>query len=453
MMKRLLLIALDAGVATASCSGGDRPSVLPSHGGRTARAARQAGAHVIVAPAGWAATATRRDDSGGTDRGALAPSTPMTVRLGLNLHNERPVRRRRSPRGRRSRRRSSPRSTGRRRATTCIGRRVPAGPRASPTCTAGTQLVSADGTAAQAAKAFNTSLESFSLGGAAVYVNTQPRARPELARRRRQRRARPLERREDGACTRNLTRAHRVVPHHGGADRTVRAGVQRGRRADVLRCRLDADRIGDHRRRHRGRQRLAGRHRPALRRDEAGPSARSGHRRQVGLPSPDTAGVVEWDLDTQSSTGMAQNVQTLYIYATTSLTDSDIANAYSTWVGDNIAQLGNSSFGECEYSACLDGSMKVDDHLFMQAAAQGQTMFASTGDTGSSCALAPTNGAPGSGPPMVEYPGRLAVRRRRRRDDRRRERRRRELCRRSRVERRRRRAEPVRELDQLAAGA
>jgi subtilase family serine protease len=48
--------------------------------------------------------------------------------------------------------------------------------------------------------------------------------------------------------------------------------------------------------------------------------------------------------------------------------------------------------------------MKVDDHLFMQAAAQGQTMFVSTGDTGSSCALAPTNGAPGSGPPMVEYP-------------------------------------------------
>jgi subtilase family serine protease len=31
-------------------------------------------------------------------------------------------------------------------------------------------------------------------------------------------------------------------------------------------------------------------------------------------------------------------------------------------------------------------------------------MFASTGDTGSSCALAPTNGVPGSGPPMVSYP-------------------------------------------------
>jgi pseudomonalisin len=94
----------------------------------------------------------------------------------------------------------------------------------------------------------------------------------------------------------------------------------------------------------------------------------------------------------------------LYVYATTSLTDSDIANAYNSWVTDKKAMLGNSSFGECEYQAFLDGSMKVDDHLFMQGAAQGQTMFVSTGDTGSSCALAPTNGVPASGPPMVEYP-------------------------------------------------
>jgi subtilase family serine protease len=124
----------------------------------------------------------------------------------------------------------------------------------------------------------------------------------------------------------------------------------------------------------------------------------------VGLKSPDTAGGGEWALDTQSSTGMAQNVKALYIYATTSLTDSDIANAYSSWVKQDVAQVGNSSFGECEYQAYLDGAMKVDDNLFMQAASQGQTMFASTGDTGSSCALAPTNGAPGSGPPMVSYP-------------------------------------------------
>jgi subtilase family serine protease len=125
---------------------------------------------------------------------------------------------------------------------------------------------------------------------------------------------------------------------------------------------------------------------------------------KVGLPSTDTAGVGEWDLDTQSSTGIAGNVAMLFIYATTSLTDSDIASEYNRWATDDVAQLGNSSFGECEYQAWLDGSMKVDDNLFKQAAAQSQTMFASTGDTGSSCALAPTNGAPGSGPPMTEFP-------------------------------------------------
>lgn len=48
--------------------------------------------------------------------------------------------------------------------------------------------------------------------------------------------------------------------------------------------------------------------------------------------------------------------------------------------------------------------MRADDQTLMFAAAHGQTMFASSGDTGSSCALAPTNGVPASGPPMVEYP-------------------------------------------------
>src|ERR1039458_8632682 len=46
---------------------------------------------------------------------------------------------------------------------------------------------------------------------------------------------------------------------------------------------------------------------------------------QVGIASPDTSGADEWDLDTQYSTGMAATVSTLYLYATTSLTDSDTA--------------------------------------------------------------------------------------------------------------------------------
>jgi subtilase family serine protease len=125
---------------------------------------------------------------------------------------------------------------------------------------------------------------------------------------------------------------------------------------------------------------------------------------KVGLSSPDTSAFDEWDLDTQSSTGIAGTVKMLYIYDTTSLTDSDIANEYSAWESQNLAQIGSSSFGECEYNAYLDGAMKADDQTLMFAAAHGQTMFASSGDNGSACPLVPANGAPASGVPMVNYP-------------------------------------------------
>ncbi len=125
---------------------------------------------------------------------------------------------------------------------------------------------------------------------------------------------------------------------------------------------------------------------------------------QVGLRSPDTAGLFEWDLDTQSSSGIAQNLKHLYVYATTSLTDSDIALEYNKWVTQNVAQIGNSSFGECEIYAYLDGSMLVDDEEMLEGAAQGQTMFVSTGDTGAGqCSVGNPNGAP-AGVPFAEYP-------------------------------------------------
>ncbi|MGC2638507.1 MAG: S53 family peptidase [Acidobacteriaceae bacterium] len=124
----------------------------------------------------------------------------------------------------------------------------------------------------------------------------------------------------------------------------------------------------------------------------------------VGLASTDTSGEDEWDLDTQYSTGMAQTVKHLYIYDTTSLTDSDLALEISRWVTDDKAKAGSASLGECEVFPFLDGSMLVDDESFAEAAAQGQSFFASTGDTGSFCPVGVgTNGAP-AGAPMVNYP-------------------------------------------------
>jgi pseudomonalisin len=127
---------------------------------------------------------------------------------------------------------------------------------------------------------------------------------------------------------------------------------------------------------------------------------------QVGLASSDTAGQDEWDLDTQMSSGIAKNVKTLYIYDATSLTDSDLALGFNRFVQQNVAKAGSASFGECETFAFLDGAMFADDQIFAEAAAQGQTVFASTGDNGSACPVTgAANGVPLSGAAgNVEYP-------------------------------------------------
>jgi pseudomonalisin len=125
----------------------------------------------------------------------------------------------------------------------------------------------------------------------------------------------------------------------------------------------------------------------------------------VGVHSTDTSGADEWDLDTQYSTGIARSVKHLYIYDTTSLTDSDIGLEFNKWASQDVAKAASASFGECEVTPYADGLMVTNDQVMNEAAAQGQTMHASSGDTGGqSCAVAPTNGVPESGPPEVNYP-------------------------------------------------
>ncbi len=124
--------------------------------------------------------------------------------------------------------------------------------------------------------------------------------------------------------------------------------------------------------------------------DVLGASGRTVHEIKVGNQGTDTSGVDEWDLDTQISSGIAQTVKHLYLYDTTSLSDSDTAFEYSKWVNDDETQAGNSSFGEPETLAYADGAMALDDEEFNQAASQGMTMFASTGDSGSGCPVLST---------------------------------------------------------------
>jgi pseudomonalisin len=124
----------------------------------------------------------------------------------------------------------------------------------------------------------------------------------------------------------------------------------------------------------------------------------------AGVASPDVSGEDEWDLDSQTSTGIAQKVSHLYFYVATSLTDSDIALAINKAVTQNKVKAFNMSFGECEFLPYVDGAMLVDDEEFAEAALQGITAFASADDNGSACPAAPTNGVPLSGPPDVSYP-------------------------------------------------
>lgn len=118
---------------------------------------------------------------------------------------------------------------------------------------------------------------------------------------------------------------------------------------------------------------------------------------QTGPATTDTSGVDEWDLDTQVSTGMAQTVARLYIYDASTLTDFDIAHEINVFVSQDKAQLGSASIGEPDELAYLDGSMLAIDQAVEEGAAQGQSFFASTGDTGASCAIEDTNGVPDSG--------------------------------------------------------
>jgi pseudomonalisin len=124
----------------------------------------------------------------------------------------------------------------------------------------------------------------------------------------------------------------------------------------------------------------------------------------AGVASPDTSGADEWDLDSQVSTGIADQVSSLYFYVATSMTDSDTALAIDKAVTQGKVKAFNMSFGECEFFAYADGAMLVDDEVFGEGALAGITPFASADDQGSACPVEGTNGVPLSGPPDTAYP-------------------------------------------------
>lgn len=124
----------------------------------------------------------------------------------------------------------------------------------------------------------------------------------------------------------------------------------------------------------------------------------------TGASSSDTSGDVEWDLDTQYSTGLADDVSSLLVYDGPSLSNSDILTEMNQWVTDDKAPQADFSAGECEALADVSGFLASNDQVLAQAVAQGQTLFTASGDTGSFCpVLVGVNGVP-AGAPGVNYP-------------------------------------------------
>jgi subtilase family serine protease len=124
----------------------------------------------------------------------------------------------------------------------------------------------------------------------------------------------------------------------------------------------------------------------------------------TGAASTDTSGNDEWDLDTQYSTGLAQDVSSLLVYDAPSLSDTDILAEMNKWVTDDQAKQANFSAGECELLADTDGFLTSNDQVLEQGVAQGQTLFTAAGDTGPFCPLlVGVNGVP-AGLPGTNYP-------------------------------------------------
>jgi hypothetical protein len=124
----------------------------------------------------------------------------------------------------------------------------------------------------------------------------------------------------------------------------------------------------------------------------------------------DDSGRIEWELDSQASTGMAPDVSQLRMYFGSSLALTELTGAIGTWVNDPQGPLqASASLGACEDNPALHpllgAAQLADEALLIQAADEGRTLFASTGDTGAGCSEAVSENGIQYGPiPTDEYP-------------------------------------------------
>jgi pseudomonalisin/xanthomonalisin len=124
--------------------------------------------------------------------------------------------------------------------------------------------------------------------------------------------------------------------------------------------------------------------------------------RQVGSTvSSDTSGEVEWDLDSQATVGIGGGVKSYVFYNAGDISQDGTAELFNQFATDDNVLLGNASFGDCEALYQLTGGLSTTDLILAETVLQGQTIFASAGDSGSFCGT--LNGVDGGAPDVI-YP-------------------------------------------------
>jgi pseudomonalisin len=127
-------------------------------------------------------------------------------------------------------------------------------------------------------------------------------------------------------------------------------------------------------------------------------------------PKTDDSGRVEWELDTQASTGMAPYVSQVRLYFGSDLSVGTLATTLQTWASDPYGpHQANASLGLCEDNPALDGllgpAQEASGFALEQAAVEGRAFFSSSGDNGAGCAIvAAVNGVTYGALPFASYP-------------------------------------------------
>lgn len=254
-------------------------------------------------------------------------------------------------------------------------------------------VVQADGTAAQAAKAFHTTLVSYRLGGRTVFGNSAPASVPSS-----------LASAVSAVIGLNNLPLTAVRPD-------VKSAAGSPSISGLFPKQFDQtyDAVGT----------PTGKNTPIAILSEGNPtgviaSLRYAEQKEampqtpvtvvkVGPQSADTSGADEFDMDSQVSTMVAGVVPRLYMYNIGALLDSEVTADFATYVSQDKAKALSASIGGCEINSYLDGSELTTDVAMQEGALQGQSLFASSGDNGDACMYVAAIGAP-VGVPGVNWP-------------------------------------------------